>query len=884
MKLRSLSLSNVRRFAGTTAAVRPIADGITVIAAPNEHGKSTFFDALQALFFLPHGSQATEARALRAYSGGSPEVGAEIETEAGRFHVEKRFFSGRHARVTDLGTGRLIAQDDAAEAWIGRTIAGGGGPAGLLWVRQGVLALDPPGRSAAEKSERTDMLAARRDLLSSVAGEVEAMTGGRRMDVVIARCAQALDALATAGGKPRAGGPWKAAQDEAAALRAEAAELTEMCRVLREKLDERRGVEREFETLNNPQAEADRLAELEAARAAFAAARNSAEQRQAAQTGLALAQAKLGAATQALTEHDAADERAAGAAAALEDARGAEASAIGRLDAARAAEARAEAERKTAEAALEAARQLIARANRDALARAAAERLAGLESRLAQAEAQRQAQEEAAATARAISVRERHITAAEAAEHARDLARARRDAGAATLSVAYLPSMAARIRFAGEPLPHGATRQIVAPTVLDLPGIGQVTLTPGEEAGAPAADLANAEEDLRRALAALGAQSLTEARALLARKNAALDQARIAEAQLNGAAPEGVAELRGEVAKARTAIAEAPKDAVPLSLAESRLAEAEPAARRAQAALIAAQERRGQTAQAVAAAQAAREGAERGLDESRAALGPAETRATRRATLLAAVEDHRAGEAAERAGAEALARSAPDLENAAAELARAEGAVKRAAEARSRLSERRAALGAHIHARAEDGIEERLSDVTGRLAAAEARAARYADEARALARLRDALQAARTAARDRYFQPVAEELSPLLALLYEGGELTMDPETLLPRALTRDGIEEELDVLSSGTREQIAILTRLAFARLLARSGRPTPVILDDALVFSDDERIARMFTALHRIGRDQQIIVFTCRQRAFAGLGGAWPTITCAPAESRAR
>jgi hypothetical protein len=29
------------------------------------------------------------------------------------------------------------------------------------------------------------------------------------------------------------------------------------------------------------------------------------------------------------------------------------------------------------------------------------------------------------------------------------------------------------------------------------------------------------------------------------------------------------------------------------------------------------------------------------------------------------------------------------------------------------------------------------------------------------------------------------------------------------------------------------------------------------------------MFIALHRVARDQQIIVLTCRQRAFASLGG---------------
>lgn len=63
--------------------------------------------------------------------------------------------------------------------------------------------------------------------------------------------------------------------------------------------------------------------------------------------------------------------------------------------------------------------------------------------------------------------------------------------------------------------------------------------------------------------------------------------------------------------------------------------------------------------------------------------------------------------------------------------------------------------------------------------------------------------------------------------------------------------------------------TRLAFARLFARTGTQVPVILDDALVHSDDDRIEAMFTALHRVARDQQILVLTCRQRAFAALGG---------------
>lgn len=45
--------------------------------------------------------------------------------------------------------------------------------------------------------------------------------------------------------------------------------------------------------------------------------------------------------------------------------------------------------------------------------------------------------------------------------------------------------------------------------------------------------------------------------------------------------------------------------------------------------------------------------------------------------------------------------------------------------------------------------------------------------------------------------------------------------------------------------------------------------ILDDVLVLSADDRIEAMFNALQRTARDHQILVLTCRQRAFAALGG---------------
>ena len=80
---------------------------------------------------------------------------------------------------------------------------------------------------------------------------------------------------------------------------------------------------------------------------------------------------------------------------------------------------------------------------------------------------------------------------------------------------------------------------------------------------------------------------------------------------------------------------------------------------------------------------------------------------------------------------------------------------------------------------------------------------------------------------------------------------------------------ENFERLSGGTQEQIAVLVRLAMGALLAERGGNVPIILDDALVCFDDERINMMFDALSRAAKHQQIIVLTCRLRSFAPLGG---------------
>ena len=98
-----------------------------------------------------------------------------------------------------------------------------------------------------------------------------------------------------------------------------------------------------------------------------------------------------------------------------------------------------------------------------------------------------------------------------------------------------------------------------------------------------------------------------------------------------------------------------------------------------------------------------------------------------------------------------------------------------------------------------------------------------------------------------------------------------DDQSLKITHLRRNGQDEPYERLSVGTREQIAVLTRLAFADLLDENGKESPIILDDALVFSDDRRFEEMQRILDRAAERLQIIVLTCHEQAYFKRG--WTT-----------
>lgn len=128
-------------------------------------------------------------------------------------------------------------------------------------------------------------------------------------------------------------------------------------------------------------------------------------------------------------------------------------------------------------------------------------------------------------------------------------------------------------------------------------------------------------------------------------------------------------------------------------------------------------------------------------------------------------------------------------------------------------------------------------------------------------------------AKEMLVKPLTESMAPYLKILFPDSEPVIDEEFSLQHIL-RDGVREPFKNLSIGTREQLAILLRLAYADLLAEKGASVPVILDDALVNSDDLRREKMKQILHRASKKHQIILLTCHGNDYRDCGGKFLSI----------
>ncbi len=864
MKISALRLFDVKRFAGRGIAIEGIGDGVNVLCAPNEFGKSTSFEALHALFFQQHTSTGSDVRSLRPYAGGNPLVEADISNESGQYRITKQFYGRRSAQVTDIDNGRLIAQADEAENFIANLVRGGtAGPAGLLWVPQGVTGIEKRTRSE-EDGERQ----VRESLLQSVQGEIEAVTGGRRMAEIMASVTDALGKLVTATGRPKTGGPYATILEERNRLEADERRLGAEVVALREALDQRSAAEKHLVELDTTEARNQRVRDVEIARSRFDAARTQAESLRAAEAELKLAQEQLANAERELTVFRTALQRSETLEAKLHRSQRELEDAREQAETAASASVRARAELEAAELHERETRVLLAQVDAALRAREAAERLSEMDEQLEAAEAARKGIEEAEAQIKLLALPNRAIEELEALDLTILRLKAIAEAGRPTISIAYEPQAPLAL-LDGDVVQPGETRGYECEATLIMPGVGVVTLRTGGEVQ-PDEGLREADERRRKLLHTIGVKDLAAARQRFAEWQRRQSELRELQARLSILAPQGLQRLREDVAAKRKAAVALPLE-MKFDPAQVRAAHEAAESRRQAAwqALREAEPVRARTAEALIEARTLHATLVAERTELGALLGPDEVRPEREAQLEEVYEAALARAEQARVSVDTLRRDAIDLASAEAALRRAQSVADAADKEIGRLREQIAGLNAQIRAQSDLAVEERWREAVDALATASQRAAAYEKEIATLQRLQQALDTAKRDAREAYLLPVMTELRPLIGLLFDDVSLTFDEKTLLPQTILRNGQEEEVERLSGGMREQLSVLTRLAFARLLAKTGRPAPVILDDALVYSDDDRIEKMFDALHRQSREQQIIVFSCRQRAFQRLGG---------------
>ncbi|WP_298622116.1 AAA family ATPase [uncultured Zoogloea sp.] len=878
MKLTRLRVEQLRQFR-QPLEITGFEPGLNVFTGPNEAGKSTLVAAIRAAFFERHRSKSVDDLQPWGDTAAAPTIELDFTLNGQPCRLAKRFL-GRARCDLQLGARQFDgadAEDQLAEllgfqfAQKGSSKSEHWGIPGLLWITQGTAhSIAEPVSHAAGHLNRV-----LGQSLDQSLGEVASSRG----DAILAKVEAARNELLTpAGGRPR--GPFADAESQVAALEARLAELDGAIASYCRQVDNLAALRREHraEEAEQPwlgfraQARdaAERLAAIQDVERDLSAARQQAGQFDA---RVRLLRQQLD--TLARQEEDARRRHTdvIEAARRADDARRQSAQWQARhADAARAAD--------TARQALRLARQEDTRQQLAAQLATLRQQAADGAARLTEAETAQAALRALQAQAAASRLDDADFTALRERQRKLDENRIRQSAAATRLQFALDDGRT--IRIGDDPVSGSGERQLLEATRVALPGIGQLTITPG---GADLARLAQAGIDLADAhaahLARLGLDSLEAAEARQ-RAGQQLDfEVKAAAARLKDLAPRSLDALRNErdaqlarAADAQQALDRLPAapDTPPPTIAEAEAAE--DAARHA-ADTLATQLARTQAD--AATAEAAHAAAGREAAAAQAVLdapGRADSVARARTDLI----DTQAAQAALASRIEALARQ---IDAARPELLRqdVERFTRSAELHEKRFAERRDALlrlDVELQTAGALGLDEQRAEVARDLAQAQRRRAELARRAGALDHLLGLLQARRKALTRRLQAPLKHHLDHYLHLLFPDASLEID-ERLQPGALTRRGPNGSagtetgpFDALSFGAREQMGVISRLAYADLLKEAGRPTLIILDDALVHSDAERLAQMKRVLFDAATRHQILLFSCHPEDWRDLGVA--------------
>lgn len=869
MRIRELRIENFRKFR-QPLHLTGFEDGLNLVCEQNEAGKSTVLEALRAVLFERHGSRSDRIRSFRPHGDEvAPTIELGFDLGDTSWRLRKRFLQNPSVEL-EGPTGRATGDEaeERLQTLLGFARAGNRGAdddsrgaLGLLWVEQGQsFVLGTPGQGA------------RRTLEEVLAGEVGAVTGGQRTTTVLQAIERSLADYQTPTGRParRLLDAQEAAASATEDARAAQAELEQFDSVL-ERLEAKRNEQRRLVAeLDDPEQQ-HKLTQLEddldRARTAGQTLRTAeALLREAAGERTRL-EARETARRDLRTQVAQAEQAATTARAAVEDHEPI-------LEAARQSEKDAIATLETARTALRTAEKRLLAVQRGQAAQARQRALAAAFLRLDMAED----------IATKLQARRDELTANRMTADAHSAllnleqtvaeAQAAASAGAAVLSVELLSSApAARLNGAAV---EGSLHVVVSePQNLELDGIGTVSITPPASGQPAQARLRAAEQDLAAFLADVGCATPLAAKEAAQAHRDATQATALLVAQLEAACPEdaaldisaGVESLRGTLASETRPSAtpdecatgaEDVDDEWQTARAAERMAEG-----RRQAVLDTLQE--AQITNVMLTSQVERTAAE----VSR--LGEqltADLEAIDDDALAAVLEAAKTDEARAILARDEAQRAVEGLDEAAL-LQRRDALRKR----RERLVNDRLGLVGEI-ARLEERAKTLGSAGPATRAAASAELAeaasaahdRLKEEAEMLSLLAETIREAQRETARRFLAPITQRVAPFIGRLLPNASIVFG-EDLRPTLLTRGGREEATDDLSKGTQEQLAVLTRIAFADLLIEKGKPASLMLDDALVFADDDRFELMLEILAEAAQRMQIIILSCRTSAYRGL-----------------
>lgn len=886
MHLTRLRVEQLRKFSQLELA--GLTPGLNIVAGPNEAGKSTLVRAIRAAFLERYSSSAAvEDLRPTGHSAASPTVVLDFQLDGVAHQLRKSFLSRARCDL-QMGTQALSgkeAEDHLAQR-LGFAMASRGqakaehwGIPGLLWIEQGTGQELPVEHARDYLRSALGAQAADASDAAPLAGGLAASVG----DSLLARLQEERDSLLTKAGKPRGEYAQAMEQGEAGALELHA--LDARIAAYRNQVDElgRLQAEAEAERLQPP--ETALRAALEQARVQLAQLQQQAQQARADEERAQQLQRTLDVLGQQLLHFQQQAQALAQRAQARTEAE--QALAV------------AQQKQQTAAQQLEAARARndAARAHWDRAQQAQAWREA--HSRWQEALAAQQHWQDAAAQAElllaqmqqlrqqlsGLGLEQADIEALRRSEKEWQKAEMRRDAAATRLEFALEPGQTLAWRDAAGRegrLDGGGAQWLDQATTLDWPGVGRLTITPG---GAGVADVARAcaqaQSALAQALARLGVADLAEAEAQWARRSALQGQLAPLQNALTALAPQGVEALqsqrdqaRARAAQAQQALAQHPEPAgeapdwagaqAAAETAQKDLSRAQQALVLAEQAQALAQSHSAQAAREHGAAQAASQDPAQRVRESEAQEQLVGCRAEQ-AALAQRVQRSR----------EALAQT--PLAFVEQDMRRYEDSLRQLAQRQQLRSNRLLVLGTELQAASAQGLEEQRAQLAGEQARLALRRSEFERRAQALELLVTRLAAKRQAALQRLQAPLQQRLQHYLGLLMPGARLEVG-EDLAPASLARPGLARTsleavpqvgaIATLSFGAREQLGVISRLAYADLLQAAGQPTLLMLDDTLVHSDALRLAQMKRVLYDAAQRHQLLLFTCHPEDWMDLG----------------